>query len=94
MAERELEKMLDLSWRFRLEGYQLHGFCLKFVSGPDMTKDVQPGSWLDRWETANGKRRFSSGPQPDVAFASKQGAEDAQTELKRAVDIITEIAEQ
>jgi hypothetical protein len=94
MAERELEKMPDLSMRFRLEGYQLHGFCLKFVSGPDMTKDVQPGSWLDRWETAAGKRRFNFGPQPDVAFASKRAAEDARTELNRAVDIITEVVEQ
>jgi hypothetical protein len=58
-----------------------------------VTKDIKPGFWLDMWEIVDGKRRFTFGPRKNLAFASKQAAMDAQAELKKAVDIITEIAE-
>lgn len=93
MGERKLESTTAIDNRFFFYAYPLEGFSLKFVSGPDMTKNVKPGSWLDTWETADGKRRFAFGPRKNVAFATKEAAIDAQTELKKAVDIVTEVAE-
>jgi hypothetical protein len=93
MGERKLERFTVIDNRFFLYGYPLQGFSLKFVSGPDMTKDVKPGSWLDTWETVDGKRRFGFGPQRNVAFATKEDATAAKTELEKAVEIITEVVE-
>jgi hypothetical protein len=93
LGERKLERTTVADNRFFLYGYPLQGFSLKFVSGPEMTKDVKPGSWLDTWETIEGKRRFGFGTQRNVALATKEAAIDAKTELEKAVDIITEVVE-
>jgi hypothetical protein len=93
MGERKLESFSAVDNRFTFDGYPLKGFSLKFVSGPEMTKNVKRGSWLDTWETFEGKRRFGFGPRKTVAFVTEQAAIDAQTELKKAVEIITEVAE-
>jgi hypothetical protein len=93
MAERKLETGCLTDNRFFLYEFPLQGFSLKFVSGPEMTKNVKPGEWLDRWETVEGKRRFAFGPRKNVAFATKEVAIEAQSELQKAVDIITEVAE-
>jgi hypothetical protein len=93
MGERNLESIRATDNKFTFDGYPLEGFSLKFVSGPEMTKSVTPGSWLNTWETVDGKRRFNFGPRKTMAFATEQAAIDAQTELKKAVDIITEVAE-
>jgi hypothetical protein len=93
MGERKLESFTVPDTRFFMYGYPLQGFSLKFVSGPEMTKAIKPGSWLDTWEIIDGKRRFAFGPQKNLAFATKEAAVDAQTELKKAVDITTEVAE-
>lgn len=93
MGERKLERISVTDNRFFLYGYPLQGFSLKFVSGPEMAKDIKRGSWLDTWETIEGKRRFGFGPQRNVAFATKEAAIDAKTELEKAVEIITEVVE-
>ena len=93
MGERKLERIFEVDRRFYLYGFPLQGFSLKFVSGPDMTKDIKPGSLLDTWEIVDGKRRFGFGPLKSVSFSTKEAAVDAQTELKRAVDVITEVVE-
>jgi hypothetical protein len=93
LGERKLEMFSGVDNRFFFDGYPLAGFSLKFVSGPEMTKNVKPGSWLDTWEISEGKRKFSFGPRKTTAFASKQSAIDAQTELQRAVEVVTEVAE-
>jgi hypothetical protein len=93
IPERKLETFKELDRSFRLFEYPLLGFSLRFVSGPEMTKNVQPGEWLSRWTTADGKRVFGFGPYKDIAFASKEEAIAAKTELEKAVDIITEVAE-
>jgi hypothetical protein len=93
MGERKLGSTTVRDNRLFLYDYPLQGFSLKFVSGPEMTKNVKSGSWLDTWETVDGKRRFAFGPRKNVAFATKEAAMDAQTELKKAADIVTEIAE-
>jgi hypothetical protein len=93
MAERKLERIIVADRRFFLYGFPLQGFALKFVSGPEGTKDVKAGSWLDTWEIVDGKRRFGFGPQRNVAFSTKEGAIDAQKELEKAVEIITEVVE-
>jgi hypothetical protein len=93
MGERKLETHTEVDRRFFLYEFPLSGFSLRFVSGPEMTKNVRPGEWLDRWETIDGKRRFAFGPRKNVAFASKEAAMEAQAELKKAVEIFTELAE-
>lgn len=93
MGERKLERITVTDNRFFLYGYPLQGFSLKFVSGPDMTKDVKPGSWLDSWQNIEGNVRFNFGPQKSVAFATKEAAIAVQKELEKAVDIITEVGE-
>ncbi len=93
MAERKLETEQIIDHRFFLYEFPLQGFSLKFVSGPEMTRSVKPGEWLDRWETLDGKRRFAFGPRKNVVFVTRDAAIEAQTELKKAVDIITEVAE-
>ena len=93
MGERKLESTTDIDNKFTFDEYPLQGFSLKFVSGPEMTKAVKPGSWLNTWETLDGKRRFNFGLRKTVAFVTKQAAIDAQTELKKAVEVITEVAE-
>ena len=91
MGETKLECITEPDRRFVLYGYPLQGFSLKFVSGPEMTKDIKPGSLLDTWEIVEGKRRFSFGPQKGVAFSAEEAAMAAKTELEKAVDVITEI---
>jgi hypothetical protein len=93
MGERKLESITGIDNTYTFDGYPLQGFSLKFVSGPEMTKAVKPGSWLNTWETVDGKRRFNFGPRKTVVFATEQAAIDAQTELKKAVDVVTEVAE-
>jgi len=93
MSERKLERVTVDDRRLFEYGYHPKGFSLKFVSGPELTKDVKPGSWLDSWEVSEGKTRFSFGPRKNVFFATKEVAIAVQTDLKQAVDIITEIAE-
>ncbi len=93
MGERQLESITTTECKLTFDAYPLRGFSLKFVSGPKMTKSVKPGSWLNTWETVDGKRRFNFGPRKNVAFVTEQAAIDAQAELKKAVDIITEVAE-
>jgi len=93
MGERKLERITVTDNRFFLYGYPLEGFSLKFVSGPDMTKDVKPGSWLDTWEILDGKRRFGFGSQRNVAFPTEEAAVAAKTELEKAVEIITEVVQ-
>ena len=93
MGERKLERIMEPDRRFFLYGYPLQGFSLKFVSGPESAKDIKPGSWLDTWEIVDGKRRFGFGQQRNVAFATKEGAMAAKTELEKAVDVITEVVE-
>jgi hypothetical protein len=78
MGERKLETHTEVDRRFFLYEFPLNGFSLRFVSGPEMTKNVCPGEWLDRWETIDGKRRFAFGPRKNVAFASKEAAMEAQ----------------
>lgn len=93
MGERKLEQSYITDRRFFLYEFPLQGFSLRFVSGPDLTKDITPGAWLDRWETLDGKRRFAFGPRKNVAFITKEAAIAAQAELEQAVDIVTEVAE-
>jgi hypothetical protein len=93
MGERKLERILEVDRRFCLYGFPLQGFSLKFISGPDMTKEIKPGSLLDTWEIVDGKRRFGFGSQKSVSFTTKEAAIDARTELKRAVDVIAEVVE-
>lgn len=93
MGERKLESTTAIDNRFFFYNYPLEGFSLKFISGPEMTKNVKPGAWLDTWETPDGKRRFAFGPRKNVVFATKEAAIEAQTELKKAVEVVTEVAE-
>jgi hypothetical protein len=93
MGERKLERNTVPDNTFRFASYPVAGFSLKFVSGPELTKDVKPGWWLQKWETADGQRRFLFGPDKDLAFTSKDAAVAAKTELEKAVNIITEVAE-
>ena len=94
MAERKLERYTVRDNRFFLYGYSLlQGFSLTFVSGPEMTKDVKQGSWLDTWETEDGTRTFSFGPRRNLTFGTKEAAVAVKTELERAVEIITEVVE-
>lgn len=93
MGERKLGSTTVRDNRLFLYDCPLQGFSLKFVSGPEMTRNVKQGAWLDTWEIVDGKRRFAFGPRKNLAFGTKEGAIDAQTELKKAVDIITEVAE-
>jgi hypothetical protein len=93
MAEGKLETEYITDRRLFLYEFPLRGFSLKFVSGPEMTKNIKPGEWLDRWEMTEGKRRFAFGPRKNVAFVTKEAAIDAQTELRTFVDVVTEIAE-
>jgi len=41
----------------------MQGFCLKFVSGPGLPKDVKPGEWLESWEISGGRITFTFGPR-------------------------------
>jgi hypothetical protein len=93
MGERKLERISVVDHRFFFYAYPLKGFSLRFVSGPEMTKGIKHGSWLDTWETIDGKRHFGFGPQKNVVFATKEAAIDAKKELEKAVDIITDIEE-
>jgi hypothetical protein len=93
MAERKLETFKEVEHTFRFDEYRLQGCSLKFVSGPELTKNVKPGEWLIRWETNQGKRIFGFGPKKDLAFATREAAIAAKTELEKAVDVITEVAE-
>jgi hypothetical protein len=94
MAERKLERYTVRDNRFFLYGYSLlQGFSLVFVSGPDLTREVKQGEWLDDWETEDGTRRFSFGPRRNLTFATKEAAVAVKAELERAVDIITEVVE-
>lgn len=93
MAERTLSTFTEPDRSFRLYQYPVSGFSLKFVSGPEMTKNVKPGHWLSTWDTRDGKRVFGFGPTKDIVFASKEAATDAKTELEKAVEVITEVAE-
>jgi hypothetical protein len=93
MAERKLERSTAIDNGFFLYDYPVEGFSLKFVSGPELTKDVKKGSWLDSWQNSEGKIQFTFGPQKRVAFNSKETAIAVQRELEKAVDIITEVAE-
>jgi len=93
MGERKLESVTAIDNRFLFYTYPMNGFSLRFVSGPEDIKNVTPGWWLDTWEIVAGKRRFSFGPQNNVVFATKETAVEAQTELKKAVDVITEVVE-
>jgi hypothetical protein len=98
MAERKLEVTTKpdnrvFFYTFPLPGFgQMAGFYLKFVSGPPLTKDVKPGSWLQHWATVNGKREFLFGPERVLGFASEEAAIAAKEELEKAVDIITEVS--
>lgn len=93
MGERKLETTFITDRRFFLYEFPVQGFSLKFASGPEMTKNIKAGDWLDTWETVEGKRRFAFGPRKNVAFATKEAAIEAKTELEKAVSIITEVAE-
>ena len=93
MAERKLESNTVPDNSFRFDSYPLQGFSLKFVSGPEMTKNVKKGWWLHTWETVDGKRRFAFDSQKVLAFPSKEAATAAKEELEKAVEIITEVAE-
>jgi hypothetical protein len=92
MGEAKLERAIRADRRFFLYDYPLQGFSLRFVSGPDLTKEVKPGSWLDTWENTE-KIRFSFGPKRTLAFRTKEAAVAVQKELDKAVDIITEVVE-
>ena len=54
MAERRLESNTVTDNSFRFDNYPLPGFSLKFVSGPEMTKNLKKGWWLHTWETVDG----------------------------------------
>lgn len=92
MAERKLESQTVVDRRFFFYEY-VPGISLMFISGPEMTKDVKSGAWLDMWELADGKRRFSFGARKVLIFATREAATAAQMELKTAVDIITKVVE-
>ncbi len=92
MGEIKLERITATDRRFSLDGYPLQGFSLKFISGPEVTKDIKPGSWLEIWEFVDGKIRFGFGPQKNVAFPTKEAVVGVQKELNK-VDIITEVVE-
>jgi hypothetical protein len=93
MGERKLQRNTVPDNTFRFPSYPVTGFSLKFVSRPELTKDVSPGWWLWKWETAEGQRRFLFGREKDLAFASRDAALAAKHELEKAVDIVTEVAE-
>jgi hypothetical protein len=92
MGDRKLERVSMTDRRFSVCGDLLHGFSLKFVFGPEMTKDVKPGSWLEIWEFTDGKLRFGFGPQKNIVFVTKEAAVGVQKELG-TVGIVTEIVE-
>ena len=93
MGERELERITVPDNTFRFSYSPAIGFSLKFVSGPELTKDLEAGWWLQRWEMIGGQRQFLFGPEKDLAFSSKDAALATKAELEKAVDIITEVAE-
>ena len=94
MAERKLESTSVPDNGFRFDAYpSVPGFSLKFVFGPEMTKNVKKGWWLYVWDTVDGKRRFAFDHQKVLAFPSKESAVAAKEELEKAVEIITEVAE-
>jgi hypothetical protein len=91
MSERKLSTFTEVDNSVRFYRYPVDGFSLKFVSGPEMTKNVQPGHWLIKWEMRNGNRIFGFGPERDVIFVSREAAKEAQDELKNAVEVVTEV---
>jgi hypothetical protein len=93
LAERKLESDTVLDNSFRFDSYPLPGFSLRFISGPEMTKNLKKGWWLHTWDTVDGKRRFAFDSQKVLVFPSKEAATAAKEELQKAVDIITEVAE-
>jgi hypothetical protein len=92
MAERKLESQTVVDRRFFFYDY-VPGISLMFVSGPEITRDIKPGAWLDLWAIVDGKRRFTFGPKKVLMFATKEAATAAQMELKTAVDVITKVVE-
>ena len=93
MAESKLETFTELDNSLKLYQYGLQGFGLKFVSGPEITKNVKAGDWLSRWDEKNGKRIFGFGPTKDVVFVSKEDADLARDELKKTVGVLVEAVE-
>lgn len=91
MGEKKLERTAGIDNTFSFDEYPLKGYSLKFVSGPETTKDVKPGSWLNSW--SEGKVQFTFGPRKTLAFASKEAAEAVRKELEKSVDILTVLAE-
>jgi hypothetical protein len=92
MADQTLETFTEMDRSLKLYQYGLPGYGLKFVSGPEVTKSVEAGDWLTRWEEKEGKRIFAFGTTKDVVFATKLIAESVREELKKEVGIDTEIA--
>lgn len=91
MGERKLETFSEVDRRVFIYDHSGQGFALKFVSGPEGAASLpKAGDWLDRWEAVDGKRRFGFGKNP-VVFTEMKGAEAVQSELKKAVDFVTEI---
>jgi hypothetical protein len=92
--KRRIECVVVPERRVFLFGYPSAGVSLKYVSGPDETKEIKPGSWLDMWSLENGKRQFHFGsfPQKNAIFATKELALAAKAELEM-VGVITEVAE-
>ena len=92
MGERKLRRITEIGRRLYLLDYPVHGLGLKFVSGPEETKDIKLGSWLENWEVRDGKRVFGFGTNKGVIFSTLEDATAVQEQLKSAVDVITEIA--
>ncbi|HEY4740373.1 MAG TPA: hypothetical protein VIH76_07255 [Candidatus Acidoferrales bacterium] len=93
MGEKKLKRTLGTDNTFSYDEYSHTGYCLKFISGPELTKDVEPGSWLNSLQFNEGKVQFTFGPSKTLTFVSKEAAEAVRKELEKAVDILTEIAE-
>ena len=93
MAEKKLETFTEVDRSFRLYEYPLPGFSLKYISGPEITKNLTSGLWLNRWENTSTKRVFAFGPEKNLVFTTKEAALAAKAELESAVDVITEVAE-
>lgn len=92
MGERKLETITEVDRRVFIYDFSMGGFALRFVSGPEIANGPQRGDWLDRWETHDGKQRFGFGKRR-ILFTTKEAAGQVQAELRKAVDIITEIVE-
>jgi hypothetical protein len=81
--------------RLFLYNCPLRGFSLKYVSGPNETKGIKLGSWLDTCTLENGRRQFHFGsfPEKSLVFESREQALAAQTELQSMVGVITEVTD-